>query len=214
MKNLFAAACAIVLFSAAASNAATIQPSSYNMRNGDSGTFHYWDDSYSGRGDNTLDSARLRRGLGDLTDGVIATENWSKVEGLAGGPYVGWRDRTQRIVFKFDRAYYFSSATFHFDSNGGGGGVNAPRKVIVNGQKESVVAPGADPFAFTFDMEDFEATDRLVVRIRRARTSSWTFLSEVTFDGDVPAVPLPASGLLLLCAVSGMGVFSRKKNRK
>ena len=214
MRNTLATIFVVAFTFATATQAATVHPTSYNMRNGDTGSFSYWDDSYSGRGNTEQDNARLRRGLGDLTDGVVATGNWNAVEGPEGGPYVGWTNRTQRIVFKFDEARDFNSATFYFDSNGGSGGVNAPRRVIINGQRERVIAPGADPFAFTFDLSDIDTTDKLVVRIRRARSSEWTFLSEVTFDADLTSVPLPASGLMLLGAMAGFGAIGMRKKKR
>lgn len=213
MKHALVSVFVLTLTFATAAQAATVDPVSYTMRNGDTGTFSYWDDSYSGRGNTQRDNARLRRGLGDLTDGIVATGNWNSVEGPNGGPYVGWTNRTQRIVFNFGEVIDFTSATFHFDSNGGGGGVNAPRRVIINGQRERVIAPGTDPFAFTFDLSGLDATDRLDVRIRRARSSQWTFLSEVTFDAAMPAVPLPASGMMLLGAIAGIGALRLRKKK-
>ena len=209
MKITLAALLAFTLSFATAAEAATVTPTSYNMRNGDLG---FWDDSYSGRGNPERDNSRLRRGLGDLTDGIIATENWNVVEGAEDGPYVGWTNRTQRIVFRFDAIHFFRSATFHFDSSGGGSGANAPRRVIINGQRERVIAPGADPFAFTFDLSEVDPTDRLVIRIRRARSSELTFLSEVTFDAYIPPVPIPASGMMLLGAIAGFGLIRRRKS--
>ena len=51
---------------------------SYEMPNGggdaSGGTYNYWDGSYSGSGSTTTDAAALSGGLGDLTDGIIATE--------------------------------------------------------------------------------------------------------------------------------------------
>jgi hypothetical protein len=202
-------ACALGL--AVSAQAATVKPSSYDMRNGDSGTFSYWDDSYTGQGNTGRDGARLRGGVGDLVDGIVATENWRSVEGPNGGPFVGWNRGTHHIDFWFEQSHVFSSIVFHFDSYGGGGGVKAPRRVTINGDRQDVLAPGADPFAFVFDATDLAATNLLSVKVQRGRFSDWIFLSEVTFNTDVPEVPLPASSLMLFGALAGLGWLVRKK---
>ena len=82
---------AALLASLAAGEAAALQPDSYSMPNGYSGSYNYWDEIYSGSGCRTCDGAFLSGGTGELTDGVIATDNWFVVEAPAGnGPYVGW----------------------------------------------------------------------------------------------------------------------------
>lgn len=214
MKNCRAAALIFALVSSVSAHAATVTPISYDMRNGDSGNFSYWDDSYSGHGNTNRDNARLRLGLGDLTDGVIAAGNWIEVEGPNGGPYVGWSNRTHRIVFRFSEVHTFASATFHFDSSGGSGGAAAPIMVAINGQNERVNTPGPDPFAFTFDMSQQSSTDRLNVSISRDRAHQWTFLSEVSFEAQVVETPLPASGILLFGTLVGFGVYASRKNKK
>ena len=61
---------------ATAAHAVPIVPTSYEMPNGTTGTYSYWDDSYDGTGNNQLNFAALAGGTGDLTDGVIAVDNW------------------------------------------------------------------------------------------------------------------------------------------
>ncbi|MGP6085573.1 VPLPA-CTERM sorting domain-containing protein [Antarctobacter jejuensis] len=202
---------------AMAANAATVTPVSYDMPNGNSGSYNYWDDTYTGTGNRTVDGAALSGGTGQLTDGVIATANWYSVESPRGpnGPYVGWSTALPQttnpvITFRFDKAYDFNSITFHFDDANGGGGVSAPRAVDVNGLGFGVADPaGSAPFAFTGSLAALGATDELTVQI--FHRTSWLFLSEVTFDAEVSAVPLPASGLLLLGAFGGLAAWRRKR---
>jgi hypothetical protein len=52
-----------------------LMPASYDMLNGESGSYTYYDDTYDGDGDTGTPLAPLSNGLGDLTDGVIATEH-------------------------------------------------------------------------------------------------------------------------------------------
>ncbi|MBI1170804.1 VPLPA-CTERM sorting domain-containing protein [bacterium] len=179
------------------------------MFNGDSGTYHYWDGSYSGSGDPAVDHSALSGGTGDLTDGVIATQNWFDAENSAGtGPYVGWRDYNPTISFFFDSLVKFTSMTFHFDDSNNGG-VQQPSAVSANGISASVPDnPGTAPFAFTLDLTGLSPTSLLTVDI--TRIDRWVFLSEVTFDGQVSAVPLPAGGLLLLGALGSLAALRRR----
>ena len=101
-----------------------IQPVSYDMLNGQASTYSYWDESYSGSGDPTENYSPLSGGLGDLTDGIIATENWYIVEAPDGpGPYVGWRIDPITITFHFEGAPTINEVTIYVDdANGEGGG--------------------------------------------------------------------------------------------
>jgi hypothetical protein len=58
-------------------------PISYEMRNG----YGYLDQRYNGLGCATCDHSMLSGGLGELTDGVLGTVDWS---GLPAVPWVGW----------------------------------------------------------------------------------------------------------------------------
>lgn len=210
----FFAAAAVAMFGmVGAASAATVSPSSYDMRNGNSGTFNYWDDSYSGAGDNTVNGEALYGGLGDLTDGVVATQNWHHVEGPRGpnGPYVGWVHVDPTIIFRFDSSQSFNSMTFHFDDANGYGGVSQPDAVSINGITKTIPSnAGSAPFSFTFDL-DGVSTDTLTTTI--FRTSAWVFLSEVTFDADVSEVPVPASLPLLAVGLGGLGFMARRKRK-
>lgn len=213
MKKLFLL-CGLMLGGAGVASAATISPVSYDMRNGTSGTFHYWDESYNGTGNTKQDHALLRGGTGELTDGVIATESWAN-EDLSvtnPDPYVGWLFAVD-IVFRFDERYKFDTATFHFDDSKIGN-VAAPNRVSIHGRSNDVYddPAGTAPFAFEYAMNGVNANE-LTVRITASPAAKWIFLSEVTFEGELAPVPLPAGGLLLLAGLAGLGVVGRSKAR-
>ena len=77
----------LLYFPLSVSYALPVNPVSYDMPNGgsDSG-FYYWDRKYLSP-DNMTDYGNLTGGLGDLTDGTVASENFYLVENVAGtGP--------------------------------------------------------------------------------------------------------------------------------
>lgn len=209
---LLTAATSLGLALTPAAQASVINVSSYNMLNGDGqasgGSYNYWDKSYSGIGAVTTDHSALSGGKGDLTDGVIATQNWFNVENGAGtGPYVGWLSYNPTIDFFFASLVSFTSVTFHFDDSDGAGGVSQPLFVAVNGSPTAVPNnAGPAPFAFTIDLTGLTA-NQLTVDITRG--NAWVFLSEVTFAGQIGAVPLPAGGILLLGALAGLAALRR-----
>jgi hypothetical protein len=115
-----------------------IFPTSYDMLNGNNENFWYLDRSYNGSGNSTQPSSFLSGGLGDLADGIIATDNWG-VEPAppANGPYVAW-DRNQppgmspTITFHFGCNAKIDSITVHAADSGGSGGVSLPSSINVN----------------------------------------------------------------------------------
>jgi len=215
LNPLFSAAVALSL-SAVAASAATVSPTSYDMANGQNGSYTYQDGSYSVGGslhpNANISSAALSGGLGELTDGYIETKNWNAagVESAAGnGPYVGWASIQPVITFNFADVTDFVSATFYFDASNVGG-VAPPRSVTINGENQLVPTPASNaPFAFTFDLSNQAPTDTLVATIFDGQ-GSWVFLSEVTFEANVSAVPLPAGALLLLTGLAGLGAARRR----
>jgi hypothetical protein len=194
--------------------AAQVLPTSYDMQNGETGSYQYWDESYSGAGNPSVSLSPLSGGTGDLTDGVIATDNWSVVEAPAGpGPYVGWFRIDPIITFDFAAVTSFTSMTFHFDDSNGSGGVAPPASVSVNGGAYG--GPVIDdanpaPFAHVVDLTGL-TTDTITAQIFR-QPGRWIFLSEVTFDADIGGaqVPLPAGVLLLGTALAGLGIARRR----
>lgn len=198
---------ALALFSAAgAAQAVTVTPISYTAPQGGSGSFAYRDDTYSG----TSSGGILSGGTGDLTNGVIATQNWFTTPGL----YVGWQSSSPTITWVFDQAYRFNSMTFWFDDSNGAGAVRPPSGVVltsaVGGGSYAVPDPTSGaPFPFTINLSGYGALSTFSTQL--TPSSSWIMLSEVTFDAQLPAVPLPASALLLGGALAGLGALRRRK---
>ncbi len=192
----------------------TVDPTSYDMLNGHTGSFNYWDDSYTGAGNKQVNGAALTGGLGDLTDGIVASDNWQFVESPRGphGPYVGWRSNPL-ITFKFSQAHAFDSVNIHFD-DADYGGVSAPLSVIIDGTGYAITDPaGSDPFWANIDVTSQNLnTDTL--HIQFVRGSSWVFASEVGFTAaeDVAAVPLPGSLLLVGLGTSVAGYLRRRRS--
>ncbi len=160
-----------------------ILPSSYDMLNGETGTYTYFDDSYNGNGDPTEPLSPLSGGLGELVDGVIATQHWNQ----ANGPYVGWVSVDPTITFHFDLPVNISAITLHIDDDGGGGGVDVPDDVtVVMGgttlEFDVTDPPGGSPFGFT--MSDLNLSgDTLEITLADHSTGGYMMLSEVEFVG-------------------------------
>ena len=206
-KKILANITTLVILGAASSAYAALTPDSYSMLNGNTGSYNYWDEIYSGAGCVTCDNAVLSGGRGDLTDGIIAADNWFVTEAPAGnGPYVGWTlDPT--ITFHWNAPVNVSSVTFHFDDSNGSGGVSAPASVDVNGINFPISDPaGSAPFAFVANGLSFTGND-LSVTIHRS--NAWVFLSEVEFN--VTPVPEPETYAMLLAGLGLVGFAIRRR---
>ena len=163
-----------------------IGPVSYDMPNGQTGSYTYFDDTYDGDGSVTTPLAPLSNGLGDLTDGVIATQHWNQTP----VPYVGWNSVDPVITFHFAHPVWITQVVVHVDDSAGGGGVYPPDDITVTFGGETHVyqvtePPGSDPFAISLPIDLIG--DTMVMTIADHSSSSYIMVSEVEFYGN----PIP-----------------------
>lgn len=220
MKKLSLLAC--LCAAAPLVTAATLSPTSYDLSNGNGvstgGQFNYWDKSYTGSGNTALDNAPLTGGLGDLTNGVVASDNWFNVESAAGtGPYVGW-NRTNlpnaSVLFHFAGTVDIDTISIHADDSAGAGGVSLPTAVSFEWLGGSLQRAVTDPAPSSsapswLVFGNLGITGASSVRVSFSYGNEWVFVDEVKFAGAVPepaAWAQLAAGLLLIG-----GVAARKR---
>jgi hypothetical protein len=194
-----------------AASAAPILPTSYDMLNGNTGSYNYWDESYTGLGNTTLDNAPLTGGLGDLTDGIIAPDNWNVTEAPPGnGPYVGWTI-DPLITFRFAPNVSIDSITIHVDDANGFGGVSVPSSVRINGGALIPLADPASSAPLSFIFSGLGLTGDVTLEL--IRNNSWVMLSEVEFDGTIHPTQVPEPGTLALFGTVLTGIAIRLRRR-
>ena len=202
---------AVIILSASALLAITLHPVSYSMLNGQSGSFNYWDEIYSGTGNPYADLSPLSGGLGDLTDGIIATQMWYYAEKPAGnGPYVGWYHSPIDITFYFSQSVLMNNLTIYVDDPNGWGGVYIPKSVDItmSGSTQSYSIndpPSNTPLGITFNNLNLTGNS---LQLSIHRSKGWVFLSEVTFEGS--PIPEPGTFILLGAGLIGIAAFRRK----
>jgi len=194
-------------------NAISIQPAYYNMLNGETGSYEYWDESYTGSGNPLATGSSLTGGLGDLTNGIIATNNWGVDEATAGpGPYVGWNSITPVITFYFNNIVSIDKIRVHADHSNGNGGVSLPGSIRVQStgfdQTFTVSNTTGDYAPRWIDLNGFLLSNIQNVSITiNDGAGSWVFISEVAFEGSVPE---PASWVIFSISI-GLFLLSKRK---
>jgi hypothetical protein len=178
---------------------------SYDMLNGETGSFTYWDDSYNGSGNPSQSGSLLTGGLGDLTDGIIASQNWFATP----GPYVGWNSITPTITFRFADVSSFESISLFLDDSNGSGGVAPPSVVRISvGGGAAIDFPVADPASgepFEFQASLDGALGDTVDITLIDGLAQWVFLSEVKFNG------VPTPGALAGLSIAALGLGRRRR---
>ena len=218
----------IILLFTNLSWAIPVNPTSYDMPNGDGqshgGIYNYWDKFYtgtgatSGSGDKTTDREFLSGGLGDLTDGIITSDNWFDIEKVDGtGPYVGWHGLEPTITFNFTNPTSIESVMIHVDDSDGTGGVRVPGQVDISDgsttRSFSISDPiGSDPLWFTFSNLGLYGSS-LDLKLYPYYSSSWVFIDEVKFD-DSSSSPIPEPNTMLLFGSGLIGVAGFRRRFK
>jgi hypothetical protein len=204
---LGAAAAAAMLPSGA--GAAVINPTTYSTINGGIGSFNYADDAYTG----TNIGGFLSGGLGELTDGIVATARWNSTP----GPYVGWRFISPEITFSFEPLDDLAKVTFFFDDAQGAGGVFLPGSLSFDFGSGYVlgtptITSQGNLGVYTYDFTNISA-DSFKVRIDSDQ--EWVMLTEVDFEGTLtPAIapiPEPASWAMMLGGFGLVGAVMRRR---
>lgn len=175
------------------------------------GDFNYWDLKYNGTGDTTTDGAPLTGGVGDLTDGVVASDFWYNVENDAGtGPYVGWTSINPTITFYFSGVTSYQTIRVHVDDSNFGG-VSAPTSIFVaDSQSHSQLFQISDVNSGTVRWLDLDVSGiglaGNVLSLTLNRSNVWVFSDEIQTFGTT-AVPEPGAMAMLVIGASSMGAI-------
>ena len=204
--------------SSAAAN--TVLPTGYDMRGGDSSTYRYYDETYTGgTGPQTYDGQMLSGGHGVLTDGIVADQNWFEAEAGDGyHPYVGWHSVDPTITFHFAGPVHIDGVTIYVDDSGGAGGVHPPSEAQIHMGSTFIDRPIPDPgspkpFGYTFAGLNLHGSslDLTLDRLPGGEPGlpNWVFLSEVQFSGTASPVPVPQAVFGGAVLLAGMAVVRR-----
>lgn len=202
-KLLFAALGGLIASpSLAAIPSVPIAPLSYDEPQPGQDRYTYFDDSYTG----TSSGGMLTGGLGDLTDGVIATQRWDATP----GPYVGWLNIDPALTFHFTAGTRFDGLKLYFDDAQGYGGVSAPSAVTAQiGSQTYTATISGGVASFSFGGAHGSQVDIAVTA-----GNAWTMLSEARFTGLAAPVPEPGEWAMLVAGLAVAGAAARRRKAR
>jgi hypothetical protein len=195
-----------VLMLAASLSAAPVVLS-YDVINGDLGTWSYLDSTYTPcpAAVCTTSGATLTGGTGLLTDGFAAPYSWNG-SGLPGGsfvPWVGWYAGAPTLTVHFQGTPTISNVALYLDNTPGYGDVRLPEAVIIAGTSYAVAPDGVwGPRWVYFNITPVTAASLDITLYGTA--GIWNMLGEVGFEVPEPAtVSLCFAGLAALALARG-----------
>jgi len=171
-----------------------VYPVSYDMLNGQTGSYNYWDETYNGTGNPLQNLSALSGGLGQLTDGVIGSNSFGTNYGTGvAKEWVGWSSADPEITFYFgETAVDFENIAIYC-SNTRSGGVGLFGTVTLSFSDDGVTFGDEIVYTTTTDERNDSATN--FIRVPMPRTAkyvrasftdgpnySWVFLSEFLFE--------------------------------
>ena len=129
---------------------------------------------------------------------------------------MGWRGDVgvvnPLITFNFGSPVTVSSIAIQMD-NSLTGGVGAPQAIWIDGMATAFTAPAVGTIG-TVTIGGLNLTGAShTLQFFQDSTFVWTFVSEVSFNGDVPAVPEPTSWAMLLAGMGAVGLALRRSRR-
>lgn len=130
--------------------------------------------------------------------------NWTIARGTGINP---------SIAFHFANWSVVNSVAVAVD-NSGWGGVAAPTRLIINGLTYTPTVTSFGATSEWLSISGLSLAGNTLVLQPIENPQRWTFVSEVTFVGEVIAVPEPEACAMMLAGLGLLGVAARRKEQK
>ena len=216
---------AALLACSASASAATLPVSSYDMINGAASTpgLSLRDDTYTGgTGNPGVDYSTLAGGKGDLTDGLVAANNWN----ITPAEFVGWSQYyvpNPEITFHFAQVMDISDVSIHMNWGYSASSVDfsVDRTTWINRVINLPDPPTGANFQAGFAGLGLTG-DTLVMRLNDRSpfywnstlvSADWILISEVSIEGSLAPIPEPTVTSLLLAGIGIVCFAARRRGR-